>query len=199
MNAATVKKQSRWMQILSSLDDLGFLTTSQIQRLHGLGSRRNTHRILTDMDSMLNSFRLEEAVYYLSASGRKAIGSKKVRRKTLTAPHTLLRNEVYIWTRPRLWKQEQAIKWEGKALIPDALYQKNEHYFFLEVDSTQSMTVNRQKINLYRELRDSGLFQKRFGQFPTIQFVTTTEYRRKALRAALDGLKSEALLHSEIK
>ncbi|MBM7109698.1 hypothetical protein SAM19_03101 [Brevibacillus laterosporus] len=95
------------------------------------------------MDSMLNSFRLEEAVYYLSASGRKSIGSKKVRKKTLTAPHTLLSNEVYIWTRPRLWKQEQAIKWEGKALVPDALYQKNEQYFFLEVDSTQSMTVNR--------------------------------------------------------
>nr|WP_162305307.1 replication-relaxation family protein [Brevibacillus laterosporus] len=199
MNTATIKKQSRWMQILSSLDDLGFLTTSQIQRLHNLGSRRNTHRILTDMGKALHSFRLDESVYYLSASGRRMINSKKVRRKTLTAPHTILRNEVYIWARPRLWKQEQAIKWQGKALVPDALYQKNEQYFFLEVDSTQSMTVNRQKINLYRELRDSGLFQKRFGQFPTIQFVTTTEYRRKVLRAAIDGLKAEVLLHSELK
>ncbi|MGG3873163.1 replication-relaxation family protein [Brevibacillus laterosporus] len=198
MNAATIKKQSRWMQILSSLDDFGFLTTSQIQRLHGLGSRRNTHRILTDMDSMLNSFRLEEAVYYLSATGRKAIGSKKVRRKTLTAPHTILRNEVYIWVRPEFWRQEQAIKWQGKTLVPDALYEKGQMYF-LEVDLTQSMSVNKQKIHLYKELRSSGLFQKQFGQFPTIQFVTTTEYRRKALRAALDGLKAEALLHSEIK
>lgn len=198
MNAATIKKQSRWMQILSSLDKLGFLTTSQIQRLHNLGSRRNTNRILTDMGKVLNSFRLDESVYYLSAFGRRMIGSKKARRKTLTAPHTLLRNEVYIWAKPQHWRQEQAIKWQGKTIIPDALYEKGQMYF-LEVDITQSMAVNRQKIALYQELRESGLFQKQFGQFPTIQFVTTTEYRRKTLRASLDGLKAEVLLHSEIK
>ncbi|WP_438770084.1 replication-relaxation family protein [Brevibacillus sp. JB24b] len=199
MNTATIKKQSRWTQILLSLDDLGFLTTSQIQRLHGLGSRRNTHRILTDMDGMLNSFRLDESVYYLSASGRKAIGSKKVRRKTLTATHTLLRNEVYIWARPGFWKHEQAIKWQGKTLVPDALYQEREQYFFLEIDLTQSMAVNRQKITLYQELRESGGFQKQFGQFPIIQFVTTTEYRQKQLRGMLNKLKSEVLLHSDLR
>ncbi|MGG1442143.1 replication-relaxation family protein [Brevibacillus laterosporus] len=198
MNIATIKKQSRWTQILLSLDDLGFLTTSQIQRLHGLGSRRNTHRILTDMGNTLHSFRLDESVYYLSASGRKAIGSKKVRRKTLTAPHTLLRNEVYIWARPRFWKQEQAIKWQEKTLVPDALYEKGQMYF-LEVDLTQSMAVNRQKIALYQELCESGLFQKQFGQFPIIQFVTTTEYRQKQLRSMLNKLKSEVLLHSDLQ
>lgn len=199
MNAATIKKQSRWMQILSSLDDFGFLTTSQIQRLHGLGSRRNTHRILTDMDSMLNSFRLDESVYYLSAAGRKLIGSKKVRRKTLTAPHTLLRNEVYIWAKPSLWKQEQAIKWQGKTLVPDALYQKDQMYF-LEIDLTQSMAINKQKIALYSELRDSGLFQKQFScQFPIVQFVTTTEYRQKQLRSKLNKLQSEVLLHHDLR
>jgi len=150
------------------------------------------------MGKALHSFRLDESVYYLSASGRRMINSKKIRRKTLIAPHTILRNEVYIWARPRLWKQEQAIKWQGKTLVPDALYEKGQMYF-LEVDITQSMSVNKQKIHLYRELRASGLFQKQFGQFPTIQFVTTTEYRSKALRASLDGLKAEVLLHSDFK
>jgi hypothetical protein len=49
-------KLDRWISIMQSCDTLGFLTTSQIQRLHNLSSRRNTLRVLNDMGDYLNSF-----------------------------------------------------------------------------------------------------------------------------------------------
>src|SRR5690606_19363148 len=99
-------KQARWTAILMSLDKLGFLTTSQIQQLHNLGGRRNTNRILNDMSDYLQSFQLDEKVYYLSAKGRQEIGSVVVRKRTALIHHHLMRNDVYIKYRPEYWRSE---------------------------------------------------------------------------------------------
>lgn len=192
------RKAARWTAILSSLDDLGFLTTGQIQRLHNLGGRRNTIRILNEMARYLHSFRLEETVYYLNAAGRREVGSTRARKRTLAVHHTLIRNDVYIAFRPSFWRAEMPIKWPGGEIIPDALY-RTDRLVFLEVDHTQPMTANAKKIEMYRALRETGLFQRKFGEFPVIQYVTTTEYRRKKLRALLDGMKAEVLVIGELK
>lgn len=197
MNASQ-RKAVRWTAILSSLDELGFLTTGQIQRLHNLGGRRNTTRILNEMARYLHSFRLDETVYYLNAAGRREIGSKRVRKRTFAVHHTLMRNEVYIAVRPSFWRAEVSIKWPGHEIVPDALY-RSDRLVFLEVDHTQPMTANAKKIEKYRALRETGLFQRQFGEFPVIQYVTTTEYRRKRLRALLDGMKAEVLVFGELK
>lgn len=196
--SASQRKLSRWTEILLSLDELGFLTTGQIQRLHNLGGRRNTIRILNEMTAYLSTFRLDETVYYLSAAGRREIGSQRVRRRSLAIYHTLMRNEVYIHERPPFWCPEQAIKWHGNEIVPDAFYKK-DHFVFLEIDNTQPMAMNQRKIGKYRELRDSGLFQQKFGEFPVIRFVTTTEFRKKKLRGLLDGLKSDVLVYGELR
>ncbi|MEC0266715.1 replication-relaxation family protein [Paenibacillus anseongense] len=189
----------RWTEILTSIDNLGFLTTSQIQRLHDLGGRRNTTRILNDMSEFLCSFREHETVYYLSAKGRKELGSQKLRRRTIHTQHTLMRNDVYIAYKPDYWRVETPLKWADKSIIPDAVFKNNNSYVFLEVDHTQSIAANERKIELYKELRDSGGFQRKYGAFPMIMYVTVNEHRQKRLRGLLDGFKAEVLLVNDIK
>lgn len=192
-------KISRWTEILCSLDKYGFLTTSQIQRLHGLGGRRNATRILNDMGDLLNSFQLDEKVFYLSAKGRKEIGSTIVRKRTLQTPHQLLRNDVFIHYRPEYWKPEFKISWSDKSIIPDAVFRHQDQYVFLEIDFTQTMSQNERKIALYRELHESGLFQKKYGHFPRIMFVTVTESRINKLQSLLDGLIHEVLNANDVR
>jgi len=192
-------KVTRWIQILESLDSHGFMTTSQLQRLHNLGGRRNANRILNDMDDLLSSFQLEEKVYYLSAKGRKEIGSSTARRRTLHTQHTLFRNDVYLHYRPEYWRIEFPIKWAEKAIIPDAIFKRDGQFIFLEVDHTQAMAQNEKKIALYRGLRDAKVFQAKYGHFPTILFVTVSDYRQKQLRALMDGMKAEVLTFNDLR
>jgi hypothetical protein len=192
-------KVTRWIQILESLDSHGFMTTSQLQRLHNLGGRRNTNRILNDMNDLLSAFQLEEKVYFLSAKGRKEIGSTTVRRRTLHTQHALLRNEVYLRYLPEYWRVEFPIKWADKTIIPDAIFKRDGQFVFLEVDHTQAMAQNEKKIALYREIRETQIFQKKHGHFPSILIVTVSEYRQKHLRALLDGMKAEVLTFNELK
>ncbi|MHA6481293.1 replication-relaxation family protein [Paenibacillus sp. strain BS8-2] len=192
-------KMTRWIQILESLDSHGFLTTSQIQRLHDLGGRRNTSRILNDMNDLLSSFQLEEKVYYLSAKGRKEIGSSTARRRTLHTLHTLLRNEVYIRFRPEYWRVEFPIKWGEETVIPDAIFRRDGQFVFLEIDNTQTMAQNERKGSQYRALRETQIFQRKHGYFPTIMFVTGSEYRQKQLRALFDGMAIEVVMFRELR
>ncbi|MED4599850.1 replication-relaxation family protein [Paenibacillus validus] len=198
MQPNTLTKISRWREILSSCDQFGYLTTSQIQRLHNLGSRRNVSRILNDMGGLLSSFRESETVWYLSAKGRKEIGSENVRKRTLHVQHSIMRNEVYIAYRPDLWKPEYSLKWDGNELVADAIFRKNGAYTFLEIDLTQSIAANERKIAAYRELRDSGKWQAKYGVFPTLMVLTSSDYRKQKLRSLVGDLKSEVLIFSDI-
>lgn len=148
---------------------------------------------------LITSFTLEEKVFYLASAGRALIGSERIRKRTPHVPHFLMRNDVYLHYRPVVWYSEQPFQWLGETIVPDAYFTKNNQHYFLEVDRCQSMVANEEKVRLYRSLKDSGLFQKRYGAFPTILFVTTSEHRQKRLRAVLDGMKAEVLTVGEIK
>lgn len=187
------------MEILASFDRLGYLTTSQVQRLHSLGGSRNTTRILSDMNAYLSSFREGELVYYLNATGRKEIGSVNVRRRTPHVGHTIIRNEVYIAYRPETWREEYTLKWDDNAIVSDALFRMDNAYILLEVDRTQSMAENERKIRLYRELYATGRWQAKNGAFPEILYVTTTEHRRSRLAALLDGMKARVITVDDIR
>ncbi|MFD1957149.1 replication-relaxation family protein [Paenibacillus thailandensis] len=196
----TQAKLTRWTEILSSCDRFGYLTTSQIQRLHNLGGRRNTTRILSDMGEFLSSFREGETVWYLNARGRKEIGSQTQRRRTLHVQHTVIRNEVYIAYRPEQWRVEYTVKWDDKTIIADALFRVKVGgpYTFLEVDVTQATTQNERKIALYRGLCDTGRWQARNGPFPEILYVTVSEHRRKRLTELLAGMNARVLTVNEM-
>lgn len=150
------------------------------------------------MAEYLCSFREQETVFYLSAKGRKEIGSNVIRRRTLTVQHTLTRTELFIRYNPDFWRVETPIKWSDNTIIPDAVFRHNDTYYFAEIDLTQSMAANERKITLYASLRENGAFERKYGQFPTIIFVTVSEHRRKKLSALLDGFKAKVMTVNDL-
>jgi hypothetical protein len=192
---ATISKEQRHENILLSLKKLGFLSRSQIQKLHRLGGVRNTNRILKDMEEFLNVVRLNENVYYLNSEGRERVGSQKVLKKTHQITHHLLRNSLYIsYGCPTTWQNEVKIKIDGKVfLIADAMFDMAGMKNIIEVDHTQKMNENRNKIKKYKHLLKLGVFQKE----PKFIWVTTTEYRKKQILKACEGMKVRVYLASE--
>lgn len=187
------------MEILQSCDRFGYLTTSQIQRLHNLGGRRNTTRILSDMGDLLSSFREGETVWYLSGKGRKEIGSSNIKRKTPHVQHTVIRNEVFLWMQPEQWREEFTLKWDDNTIITDALYTLDGQYGFLEIDITQSMIQNEKKIDMYKRLQASGRWQAKHGPFPEVLYVTISEYRKEKLSKMLGDLQGRVVTVNDIK
>lgn len=183
-----LKNQKRVEAILYSLDRLGFLTRSQIQKLHDLKSARNANRILYNMSPYLNSFRLHENVYYLNKKGREMINSNKVMSRNMQVHHILMRNEAYIFFGcPQKWGVEEAIKdAQGNVFIrPDVIFAAEtngqERFYFLEIDYMQKMINNKRKIEKYSSLQEKGLLQRSLGYFPTVIFITASDMRKQKL------------------
>lgn len=172
---------------------LDYLTRSQIQVLHEIGSSRTTSRIMKALedDGFVNSFRDGEKVYYLSREGRDRIGSNRIRTKTIQARHFIMRNSLYIaFGSPATWKNEQrfAIK-ERKDLSikADATFVRDGRYHIVEIDHTQKMNANRAKIEKYRKLIEIGAFKTA----PAFVWMTVTEYRRKQIAKLCEGLDAQ--------
>jgi len=168
---------------------LDYLTRSQIQVLHELGSSRNASRIMKQLetDGLVNSFRDNEKVYYLSREGRERVGCKKQRKKTTTARHYIMRNSIYIaFDSPETWKNEQRliVKDAGIKIVADAIFKQDGRFMIVEVDHTQKMTANRTKVDKYRKLVELGVFEKP----PLFVWMTTTEHRRKQITKLCEGL-----------
>jgi Replication-relaxation len=185
------RSRQREEQILLSLDKHGFMTRSQLQRLHALGTPRNASRVLKNMSECLNTFREHENVYYLNKRGRERIGSATIRTRSLQIHHILMRNELYLFfNRPSYWQTEIPVAVGDLKLIPDVLFAKDK-YYFAEIDHTQKMTVNQKKIEKYRQLKKTGAFQERYKHFPKLIWVTTTEHRKKQLQNACKDLEHD--------
>ncbi|WP_162257300.1 replication-relaxation family protein [Paenibacillus sp. Soil724D2] len=178
---------------------LDYLTTSQIGTLHHLGGQRNARRVIESMSDYLGCFRDRENVYYLNKAGREYIGSDTVRQKLAEVDHYLMRNDLYIKRRPESFDTEQRIKTGEITIVCDAIMQCNSTRYLVEIDNTQSMTKNVQKIEKYKKLKDLGVFQKQFGYFPRIFWVCTSEARRKNLTDACVGLETVIHTWDEIK
>jgi hypothetical protein len=100
-----------------------------------------------------------------------------------------MRNDVWLYYySPQDWRIEEPIEFKYKdgltyvdiTLIPDATFTLKGHYYFLEVDRTQSMSENKKKIDLYSKL--TPLIQQQFGHSPTIVFYTLTSLRKDKLK-----------------
>jgi Replication-relaxation len=173
----------REYQILLSLKKCDYLSRSQIQRIHNLGKDRNAQRILQGMARYLSSFRDKENVYYLSKEGREMVDATKVRKKTPQVQHYLMRNEIFLaFQQPFTWKNEIRFKLNGKPLlVSDAVFNYGDINFHVEVDCTQSMAKNRKKVEKYKRLNEVRPLE--------LIWITTNEYRRKALQKLCEGLK----------
>lgn len=176
-------KEKRIEQILLSLKKLDYLSRSQIQTLHNLGGTRNANKVLKEMSPFVHSFREGENIYYLSREGREYVGAEKVRKKTPQVKHFLMRNDAYIFfQRPSTWQTEIKVKDTANdvSVIPDAIFQRQNKHYFLEVDHIQKMIVNQSKIDKYKKLANKIKF--------CLVWITTTEYRKKRLTTLCKGL-----------
>lgn len=154
-------------------------------------------------EKLIQSKREEELIWYLSKEGVDWIRSeKRVKYVKNNILHYIMRNQVYIHFKPTKWETETPVKWNGKKddiIKPDAIFEKNNTIYFLEVDNKQHMKANHKKIQKYKKMKDSNILQKQYGAFPYILYVTTTEYRQKQLRSYLTTMKSEVLLFNDLK
>lgn len=191
------KKRLRDEKILLTLDKLQYASRSQIQRIFSLGSDRNACRIMNNLKEYVHSFRHYENVFYLNKRGRERIGSDKVLSKPSNVEHHLLRNEVYIiYGFPRIWKIENPIKVRGENFItPDATFTQDDRSLYLvEVDRTQKMHKNIQKLRKYKEVKD--LTPGKI--FPHLIWITKTPSRKDKLEGACKdlGLDASVIVHS---
>lgn len=185
-----------------SLKKFDYLSRSQIQRLHNLGGERNARRIVSNLKPFVTSFRDDKGrnIFCLNKAGRDRVDCQIARHKTIQAGHYLMRNDVYIHYRPEDWKSEVKFSVEEVVtLIPDAYYRHNQRRHFLEVDHLQHMNKNREKIEKYKKLYETGVFQQKLKYFPRLVWVTLTESRKKQLSEWCNGLDVVLHLWDEIK
>jgi hypothetical protein len=73
-------------------------------------------------------------------------------------------------------------------VICDAWFKSNGKYHILEVDYTQTMKENRNKIDKYRGLYANKGMENKLGHLPPLLWLTTTELRKKKLAELCKGL-----------
>lgn len=195
MNKKQAAKQQRIENILLSLKKFDYMTRRQLQTVHKLGGDRNANRVLNDMKEYLQSFRHGlENVYYLSKDGRERVKSNVIRRKTPNVQHYLLRNQLWIHLDcPHTWRNEVRIKAGDLTIVCDAMFYKDKIPVFVEVDVSQPMVKNRNKIEKYRKIKEVT------DQNFYLYWVTELDSRKAKLSELMKGLNGKVFTLNEIK
>lgn len=137
------KRRLREAEILSCLNKLKVVDVRVLMKLNvgdlGKGSKRNCLRVMNEMvrDGLVRSVRKEVKLFY--DVEMRGIGNWE---------HTLMRNRFIAEKGRRFYEEvkiEPRVILKGKEVRPDMLC--NE--IFYEVDRTQKMKVNREKIRRY--------------------------------------------------
>ncbi len=153
---------------------------------------------MKQIESFVSVFQDGENIYYLNHKGRDRVASDKVRKKTSTVNHYLMRNDLYIYLNcPSTWKNEIRIISKGKekiTVVTDSMFQ-TDHYNLVEIDHTQTMKKNRTKVKKYRRLIERNVFKG----MPTLYWVTTTDNRKKQLEELCEGLDCKVFLQQDLK
>jgi hypothetical protein len=183
------------------LKKLDFLNRDQLNRIHRLGTVRNTNRVLKELSPYLSNYREEySTIYYLNKDGREYVNSNKERKRNKFVNHVLMRNEFYIYAGyPHDWKNEIKVSDGNYTVICDALYKSKDKYHFLEVDSLQKMKANRAKIANYKGLFENRTIHEHFGYFPKLVWMTTSELRKRQLIELCKGLPYAVYTINDIK
>lgn len=181
---------NRQEQILLLLKKLDFMTRDQIRYYFSLKSIRNANRVLKDMSDYLSVIRDgRRSIYYLNKLGREYVDCEKVRKVSSNVQHTIMRNELYLYYEyPSNWENEIKVSDGQTTVVVDAMFTKLHTTHFVEVDNLQTMAENRLKIENYKALHANGALEQQLGHFPTLVWLTTTEFRRLQLKKACEGL-----------
>ncbi|MDZ4442876.1 replication-relaxation family protein [Bacillus cereus] len=187
MNIQTHIKINRQMTILTSIRKLKFATRRHLMAVHDMGGIRNANRILKDLSPYVNNTVYQkEYVYYLNKKGRELFDDTEKIVPNSRLAHSLMRNEAWLHLFcPDDWQVETPIRYKvddkKKTIIPDVKFRDEEGTLnAVEIDRTQMMIVNAEKMSRYREF--SLYYKNKYnGKIPLIHFFTMTEYRQKKL------------------
>ncbi|MCM3736468.1 replication-relaxation family protein [Bacillus cytotoxicus] len=188
MNIQTHIQLNRQMTILTSIRKLKFATRRHLMAIHDMGGIRNANRILKDMSQYVNyTMYKKEHVYYLNKKGRELFDDTEKIVPTSRLAHSLMRNEAWLYLFcPDDWQIEMPIRYKindkKKTIIPDVKFIDDDDGILnaVEIDRTQMMNVNSEKMNRYSEL--TMYYKNKYnGKVPIIHFFTVTEYRKKTL------------------
>lgn len=166
------------------MKEYDFLTRSQLQELHDLKSTRNANRFLKSMETFVSTFRHDmEYVYYLSKEGRERVNDDKIRKKTSSIRHILLRNQLRIYLKnPKGWENEVKISSGDISVVSDAKFMMNNIPVFVEIDISQPMASNKEKLERYKKIKAVS------GEVFNVVWVTELESRREKLQELMEGL-----------
>jgi hypothetical protein len=178
-----------------SLKRLDYLSRSQIQTLHRLGGPRNANRVLKGMEEYLSSFRENEKIYYLNKEGRLRVNSEKICKKTPQVIHYVMRNWLFIALGcPATWQNEIKLSVKNEVtVIADAIFSRGDVYNIIEVDYSQKMLENKEKIKRYKYLFSLNVLKKP----PKMYWITTTTHRKKQLLSLCEGIDTTVYLVSD--
>ncbi|MGG0263098.1 replication-relaxation family protein [Bacillus mycoides] len=186
MRMQTHMKINRQMAILATIRKLQFATRRHLMCVHEMGGIRNANRIMNDLSTYTSKvIHNKECVYYLNQSGHKLFGEGKVVHHSRMF-HTILRNEAWLHLFcPDDWQVETEIRYikdnKKKKIIPDVKFRDEDRILHaVEIDRTQKMVVNDEKLKCYEEL--TKIYKQKYnGKVPVIHFFTITKYREKKL------------------
>lgn len=174
------QKIARQERILSTLADLTYATSKQINNAINLGGDRNARRILYEMenDKLVGSLRRESKVYYLAGKGGDLIGKDNPRLKRSQIDHAIMRNELRARLgNPKDWRNEVPIKLNGEVVVvSDAVYSEGGRLYFVEIDNQTSMQTNNSKIKRYTKV------VRALDRPATLGWYTLVESRKTKLR-----------------
>ncbi|MDN4609103.1 replication-relaxation family protein [Sporosarcina highlanderae] len=167
------------------------MTRDQLNLYFRFGTNRHTNRVLHSLSDYLSSIREGyQSIYYLNSKGKAYIGCDKVRKKGGHVKHVIMRNDMWAFhDYPKDWRNEVKVSDGSATVIVDAMFTDGwDRKHFLEIDHTQTMQENKNKIYRYKKLFENGLVEEKLGHFPTLVWLTTSEHRRKELKKACEGL-----------
>ncbi|MEK5246135.1 hypothetical protein BW897_04075 [Bacillus cereus] len=186
MRMQTHMQINRQMAILATIRKLQFATRRHLMSVHDMGGIRNANRIMKDLSSYTSKVtHNKEYVYYLNQSGHNLFGEGKVVHHSRVA-HAILRNEAWLHLFcPDDWQIETEIRYikndKKKKIVPDVKFRDEDRILHaVEIDRTQKMVVNDEKLKCYEEL--TKIYKQKYkGKVPVIHFFTITKYREKKL------------------
>ncbi|HFF3739472.1 TPA: replication-relaxation family protein [Bacillus cereus] len=186
MRMQTHMKINRQMAILATIRKLQFATRRHLMCVHEMGGIRNANRIMNDLSTYTSKvIHNKEYVYYLNQLGHKLFSEGKVVHHSKMS-HAMLRNEAWLHLFcPDDWQVETEIRYikdnKKKKIIPDVKFRDEERMLHaVEIDRTQKMVVNDEKLKCYEEL--TKIYKQKYnGKVPVIHFFTITKYREKKL------------------
>ena len=188
MNIQSHMKINRQMAILATIRKSQFATRRHLMCVHDMGGIRNANRIMGDLKPYISkTMQGKEYVYYLNKEGHAMFGDdgKVVSRGKLA--HALLRNEAWLHLFcPDDWQIETDIRYiknkEKKKIVPDVKFRDEESILHaVEVDRSQKMKVNEEKLKKYEELTQIYK-QKHNGKVPVIHFYSYEIQRKETGR-----------------